>query len=145
MPERFSRDDYGAGGLAGESPGAAVGGYGALPRDRQGRNVGKGPRNYRRSDDRIADDVCRRLTDADDVDASEIVIRVENGVLTMSGTVDDRYQRRAAEDAVCDIWGVQDVRNELRVQPAGRSSQASRSGTAGVNAADTGGTPVRQP
>src|SRR4029077_3266456 len=36
-----------------------------------GRYYGKGPKGYVRSDDRIRDDVCDRLSDDDDVDASE--------------------------------------------------------------------------
>jgi hypothetical protein len=97
--------------------------------------AGRGPRRYRRRDDRITEDVVRTLTDHPDVDASDITVRVEGGVVTLTGDVHDRYQRRVAEDAIAEVWGVQDVRNDLRV---GR-------GRADLSVADTGGTPVRQP
>ncbi|HEX6178217.1 MAG TPA: RNA-binding protein, partial [Thermoanaerobaculia bacterium] len=37
---------------------------------------GRGPKNYQRSDDRIREEVCERLTWADDVDATEIDVNV---------------------------------------------------------------------
>jgi hypothetical protein len=104
--------------------------------------AGRGPRGYRRPDDRITEDVCRTLTDNPDVDASDIIVRVEGGVVTLTGTVHDRYERRVAEDAICEVWGVQDVRNHLRVGLAGVTSGRNR---ADMSVADTGGTPVRQP
>jgi osmotically-inducible protein OsmY len=122
-------------------PGAAVGGYGAVPRADRASHAGRGPRNYQRSDERITEDVCRRLTDDADVDASEIIVRVEKGVVTLTGSVDDRYQRRAAEDAVGDIWGVREVRNEIHLH----SSRRVLSGPEDRNVSDTAGTPVRQP
>lgn len=77
---------------------------------------GKGPKNYRRSDERIAEDVHERLTDDHDVDGTHIVVRVENGVVTLNGIVRDRRQKRRAEDVAASCTGVIDVMNELRVE-----------------------------
>lgn len=86
-----------------------------------GRFAGRGPRNYRRSDARIFEDVCERLTMHGDVDASDVEVRVENGEVALEGTVDSRQARRLAEETASSVDGVVDVRNNLRVaQPAAR-------------------------
>src|SRR3954466_10239646 len=51
---------------------------------------GRGPKNYERSDERIREDVCERLERDDRVDASDLEVTVEGGVVTMAGTVLDR-------------------------------------------------------
>lgn len=76
---------------------------------------GRGPQGYRRSDERLRELVCDALTEDDRVDASHIEVRVENAEVTLTGTVDDRQQKRCAEDAVEQIGGVRDVHNQLRV------------------------------
>ncbi len=40
-----------------------------------------------------------------------------NGVVTLSGTVRNRVQRRAATDVAMSVRGVTNVRNELSVKP----------------------------
>lgn len=75
-----------------------------------------GPRNYQRADARIRDDVCERLAMHDAIDVSEVSVDVEGGVVKLSGTVADRYARRAIEDIAEAVFGVQDVENHIRVQ-----------------------------
>ena len=77
---------------------------------------GRGPANYTRSDERIREDACDRLTEDWRVDASQIEIRVEDGELTLDGTVSSREQKRRAEDCVEDLSGVRHVQNNLRVR-----------------------------
>lgn len=80
---------------------------------------GRGPKNYTRSDHRIHEDVCDRLTEAGAIDASDIDVEVKDGEVTLSGTVAARDQRRAAEDCAEAVAGVRHVQNNLRVaQPA---------------------------
>lgn len=76
---------------------------------------GKGPANYTRSDDRIRDDANDRLTDDWSVDASSIEVTVDNGEITLNGTVPSREQKRRAEDCVDGISGVRNVQNNLRI------------------------------
>ncbi len=76
---------------------------------------GRGPKGYRRSDARIQEDVCELLKNDHEVDASEIEVRVQNGIVTMSGTVSDRRSKRLAEQCIEDVAGVDDVSNEVRV------------------------------
>ena len=105
----------------------------------QGPFAGRGPRGYRRSDERIREDVADRLTEHGDVDASEIELDVRDGVVTLSGTVEDRRQKRLAEDAAESVSGVVDVNNrlELRGHSQGQASgpdQSQGQGLAGGEA-----------
>jgi osmotically-inducible protein OsmY len=75
---------------------------------------GRGPKGYQRSDSRILEDVCDRLTYSE-VDAENIEVRVEQGEVTLSGSVRERWDKRRAEDVVDDISGVRDVHNNIRV------------------------------
>ena len=89
---------------------------------------GRGPKGYIRSDNRIREDVCDRLTDDPDIDASEIDVRVANGEVTLTGTVTDRTAKRHADNLAERIGGVRHVQNNLRVSPAGAPA-----GTSGVS------------
>ena len=83
--------------------------------------TGRGPKNYRRPDERILEDVSDRLIDDAMVDASEIVVQVKQGDVTLSGTVRDRDQKRRAEDLSDRVSGVKDVINALRIAGSGKS------------------------
>jgi osmotically-inducible protein OsmY len=83
----------------------------------KGAFSGKGPKNYVRSDERIHEDVCEHLTHHPYVDASDIEVTVRDGEVTLSGTVDARMVKRAAEDVCEHVRGVKDVHNYLRVRP----------------------------
>lgn len=93
---------------------------------------GRGPLNYMRSDARIADDLIDRLTEDNLLDASEILVMVENGVATLTGEVPARWMKRRAEDIAADVSGMRDVRNQLIVDPGvkafGPPGSAVRSG-----------------
>ena len=89
---------------------------------------GIGPKGYKRSDDRIREDISERLEDHPRVDASNIEVIVAEGVVTLSGTVDDRWAKRQAEDISHDVRGVKDVNNQIRVQSAS-GIDTSRTGT----------------
>jgi len=82
----------------------------------RGQFSGRGPKGYRRSDDRITEDVNEALSQHPEIDASEIEVKVNNGEVTLSGTVSERQFKRMAEDVVERCSGVHDVRNEIRVQ-----------------------------
>ena len=94
-------------------------------RDSRGRFAGRGPKNYRRSDERIQEDVNQALCDHPDLDASEIEVAVKNGEVTLRGTVPDRYSKRLAEEAIERLPGVADVRNEIRMSASGQQGMSS--------------------
>ena len=83
----------------------------------QGEHRGKGSKNYKRSDTRIMEDVCDRLTDHPAVDASDIEVEVVNTEVTLTGSVQTRQAKRLAEDICEKVSGVSHVENRLRVQP----------------------------
>jgi hypothetical protein len=80
-----------------------------------GPYTGRGPRGYRRSDQQIIEEACQRLERDGEIDASDIEVAAENGVIRVRGTVQDRKTKRRAEECVESIYGVSDVMNELRV------------------------------
>jgi osmotically-inducible protein OsmY len=84
-------------------------------RDKIYDHKGKGPRNYKRSDERIKEDINDRLSDDPFVDASEIDVTVNEGEVTLTGTVNERSDKRRAEDIAEAVSGVKNVENRLRV------------------------------
>jgi hypothetical protein len=86
-----------------------------------GAHWGRGPRGYRRTDQRILEDVSDRLTDDPYVDASEIEVTVRDGEVTFAGSVGSRDQRRRAEDIAERVLGVTHVQNNLRVRSPERA------------------------
>lgn len=82
----------------------------------QGMHRGKGPKGYRRSDDRIREDVCDRLCDDPRLDASDMEITVKDCEVILTGTVDSREAKRRAEDLAESISGVSNVENRLKVR-----------------------------
>jgi osmotically-inducible protein OsmY len=84
-----------------------------------GPHVGRGPRGYQRSDDRIREDICERMCDSGELDASDIEVRVSNGEATLLGTVQDRRDKRLAEDLTEQVSGVREVHNQIRVSQPG--------------------------
>jgi osmotically-inducible protein OsmY len=81
-----------------------------------GTHVGKGPRNYRRSDERISNDINDRLADDSFVDASDIEVIVKNCEVVLAGTVESRDAKKRAEDIGESVSGVKNVENRLRVK-----------------------------
>ena len=75
--------------------------------------AGRGPKGYRRSDERIKEDVCDVLERHPAIDASEMEVTVSDGVVFLRGAVENRAQKRLAEDSIENLMGVRDVRNEL--------------------------------
>lgn len=92
---------------------------------------GKGPKGYVRSDERIKEDVSDRLTDDDTLDASDMTVEVSGGEVTLSGFVDSRQAKRAAEECAEQCAGVTHVQNNLRVRGSSGQSAAQGTGSSG--------------
>jgi len=91
----------------------------ARRREEDSRHRGRGPKGYVRSDDRIKEDVSERLMDDGHLDASDIEVTVQDGEVTLGGTVSERFAKRHAEDIAERASGVKHVQNNLRVAPTG--------------------------
>jgi len=76
---------------------------------------GRGPKGYRRSDDRIREDVNDRLGEGY-LDATEVEVMVTSGEVVLTGTVNSRSDKRRAEDIAENVSGVTNVENRLRVR-----------------------------
>ncbi|MBX9696289.1 MAG: BON domain-containing protein [Cyanobacteria bacterium] len=87
-------------------------------RKQQLDKVRRNPRNYKRSDERISDDIHERIDRHLDLDAREVDIIVSNGEVTIKGTVQDREDKRLIEEVAEDVFGVKNVQNLLRVTPS---------------------------
>ncbi|HET7584558.1 MAG TPA: BON domain-containing protein [Gemmatimonadaceae bacterium] len=88
--------------------------------------AGRGPRGYRRSDERILDDVNEALTRHAGLDPSDIEVRVSAGEVTLSGTVESRRDKRLAEDIADVVTGVVDVHNRLRIARSAEDRTGTR-------------------
>lgn len=76
---------------------------------------GRGPKNYRRSDERLVEEVCERLMDDWRVDASGISVNVSDAEVTLTGTVSSRDEKRRAGECAEDVAGVRNVFNQIRL------------------------------
>ncbi|MFP5384825.1 MAG: BON domain-containing protein [Bacteriovoracia bacterium] len=90
--------------------------WGGSDRSQRGEHFGKGPKGWKRSDERIREEACEALYHDSRIDASDIDVEVKEGTVKLRGNVDSRDTKRAAERCVEDISGVEDVQNELRVR-----------------------------
>jgi osmotically-inducible protein OsmY len=94
-------------------------------------HAGLGPKNYKRSDDRIKEDMCEALSNHPWIDASNTEVEVKNGVVTLTGTVNDRRTRQMMEDLADDIPGVKDVECQVKIETktkAGMMGSGEKSG-----------------
>jgi len=82
---------------------------------------GRGPKGYKRSDERIKEEVCDLLTSHPEIDPSEVDIQVSSSEITLTGTVDNRHEKRLIEDLASSVSGVTEVNNQLRVSDARHS------------------------
>jgi osmotically-inducible protein OsmY len=68
-----------------------------------------------RSDERIKETICARLTQAPHIDASEISLEVKQGEVTLTGSVPDRRTKFGVEEVVASCSGVTEIHNQLRI------------------------------
>lgn len=69
-----------------------------------------------RSDERIREDVSEMMTREGWLDASDLVVRVEEQRVTLEGTVPDREQKWLAEECAEHVLGVVSVVNRIRIR-----------------------------
>ncbi|HEX8178809.1 MAG TPA: BON domain-containing protein [Pyrinomonadaceae bacterium] len=107
---------------------------------------GRGPRGYRRSDERIREDINDRLTDHPYIDASDLDVEVNAGEVTLTGAVESRQAKRLAEDIAETVSGVTNVENRLRVSRSAfdETGRSATTATADLTTT-TDATLVREP
>ena len=117
---------------------------------------GRGPKNYKRSDERIKEDINDRLSEGY-LDASDIEVAVSGNEVTLTGTVNSRADKRRAEAVAESVTGVSNVENRLRVKQndygtsrysgtelSGATSPLSTTNTTGTTDTTTSGTSTKR-
>jgi hypothetical protein len=76
---------------------------------------GIGPKGYKRSDMRLKEEAYLLLNQDPILDSSSIQIDVLNNVIYLKGVVDSRRDKKRAEVLIEDIYGIEDVQNQLKI------------------------------
>jgi osmotically-inducible protein OsmY len=149
-PGSYGQGSYGQGSYGQGGYGQGQGSYGQAGSGTQdwssssGRGAqrwGRGPKGYKRSDERLKEDICERLMQSYQVDAGEVSVEVQTGKVTLDGTVPERRMKHVIEDIVDACPGVQDIDNRVRVARGDPSASANDSGTGtGSSASSATGT-----
>jgi hypothetical protein len=127
--------DRGYGYGSGEHPGYGQNiGYGQNERLRYGAPTGlprgdknMGPKGYTRSDERIREDVCDRLSQGY-LDASDVEVTVSGGEVTLQGSVPNRQTKYQIEEITDQVSGVKDVHNRLTLSREASSQERGAEG-----------------
>ena len=109
---QFARSHYGLGGQSTRDWPTGSG----FHQTNQGSYRGLGPKGYQRSDERIREDVCEALYRNPHVDARDIEVSVIDGVVVLTGIVEDRLEKREAEICSEEVLGVRDIQNDLELR-----------------------------
>ncbi|HET9241671.1 MAG TPA: BON domain-containing protein [Oligoflexus sp.] len=128
-------------------------GWGRRSYDQQGQQSSwneqrsRWPKSYKRSDERIKDDIHEELIRHGRIDASDVEVQVKDGEVTLTGQVSSRQDKRVAEELAEKVLGVHDVQNQLRVrnQQQGSSSSASSPNLPGTNRMSVAGQQQQDP
>lgn len=114
--ELWRRGQYGS-RLYGNVVGAATpSGTAGIGRYRAGGVERRGPKGYVRSDERLYDDICVRLSDEGWLELDEVEVQVSDGRVVLDGEVRNRASKYTIEDIADGVWGVKEVDNRLRVR-----------------------------
>jgi osmotically-inducible protein OsmY len=81
---------------------------------------------YERDDTDIAEAAVHALKWNVRVPSDDITVKVAKGWVTLTGEVRWDFQRRAAEDAVRDLYGVRGVTNSIAVRPKVKPEDVKR-------------------
>ena len=73
----------------------------------------RGPKGYKRADERIFEELCDRLSVAPSVDATDVEVQVHDGAVTLAGAVPDPAMRGAAQEIAESVVGVLEVHNRI--------------------------------
>jgi hypothetical protein len=100
-----------------EWAGGERGGDGGSPSPtfRHGSLRKRSPKGYTRSDERIREDVCDRLTESY-LECEEVTVTVKNGEVVLGGRAPSGETRRQIERVAEGVTGVQDVTNQIRTR-----------------------------
>ncbi|MBV9946740.1 MAG: BON domain-containing protein [Myxococcales bacterium] len=116
----------------------------------------RGLKGYKRTDDRIREDVCDRINTLSmrmGIDVSDVEVQVKDAEVTLTGTMPNRRHKHLIENEAEMVGGVKDVQNQVRVRSeqqeahtaaaqsltSGASVPIENGGRGGVRTSSTGG------
>ena len=76
------------------------------------------PQAHRHTDEEIADRALKVLNWDLEVPDEQIQVKVENGIVTLTGTVTYQFQRAAADRGIRRLGGVTDIVNLIEIRPS---------------------------
>lgn len=120
----FGRQEQGQGSFGGMGPRGEPA-WSGMGQQQQQQRYPRGPKGYKRSDERIKEDVSDRISQMSMVDSSDVEVEVKNGEVTLTGTIPNRNMKWQLESMVESVGGVTDVHNQLRVKREEGSSLSS--------------------
>ncbi len=88
---------------------------GSLEQRQEGPQFEGDGRHLHRKDPWIQEDVRNALLNQAEIDATEIEVAVKDGVVTLSGNVENRLAKKIAETAAEKCLGVVEVKNDLKI------------------------------
>src|SRR5438874_10274532 len=89
------------------------------------------PQPPQSEDASIHKEICHRLTQHPELDPSDIRVKVQDGQVILTGTVENRESKHLAEDIAREAAGAADVQNLLRTQGPGQRSEYGLQGEMG--------------
>ena len=100
-----------------------------------------------KSDAKIQKDVLQEMHWDSRVDETDVGVEVDDGIVTLTGTVDSYAKRIAAQEAAHRVAGVLDVANDLEVRVPGKGrltdTEIAREVRDSLHARDEAGSAVR--
>jgi len=93
----------------------------------KGRFSGTTPKNFKRSDERIYDEICDRLSQGGHFDVSDVEIKVEDGEVTLEGSLDNRSDKHRIEMLADSVMGVKEITNQIKIKNTKGASSSSDS------------------
>lgn len=104
------------------------------------RPRGVAPKGYKKSDQRLTEDLGEALMD-EGIDCGNVEVQVKDGVVTITGEITDRSDKYRIEHVAAGMMGVQDVDNQLRVAKSSSQTESKpgRTGEGQAGSAGVGG------
>lgn len=102
---------------------------------------GRGPKNYRRTEQHLLERVVDALQDDPQLDATDVDVSLSAGDVVLAGSVSSRKDKHRAENLAARATSLPDVDNRLRVRPTPSARRTYESS----DEISPGGTPGEQP
>jgi osmotically-inducible protein OsmY len=130
---QFESSGYAGTGYGGNEWGSPYGRSGSMG---QGMSQHRGPKGWKRTDERLKEDICERLYNTQHIDSSDVTVEVKDGKVALEGSVPQRGMKHALEDLIDACPGVTDIDNRVRVSQGG--SQLGQSGASAMGGSTSG-------